>query len=123
MAIVNQVDKRVKMSKWEIVKYQILTHCYLNKISVSEADLNCLTYLALEGDQELTSFCIKAHTKDIFSSIQSVRNCLTKAEKKNLIKKEGKNKKKIFINPDIKVYSQGTVLLDFKFLSVESKES
>jgi hypothetical protein len=123
MAIVNQIDKKVRMSKWEIVKYQILTHCYLNKINVSEADLNCLTFLALEGDQELTSFCTKAHVKDIFSSTQSVRNCLTKAEKKNLIKKEGKNKKKIFINPDLKVHSQGNILLDFKFLSVETKES
>jgi hypothetical protein len=123
MAIVNQVDKKMKMSKWDIVKYQILTHCYINKISVSEADLNCLTYLAIEGDQELTNFCNKAHTKDIFSSIQSVRNCLTKAEKKNLIKKEGKNKKKIFINPDIKVYCLGNILLDFKFLSIETQES
>lgn len=123
MAIVNQVDKKMKMSKWDIVKYQILTHCYINKISVSEADLNCLTYLAIEGDQELTNFCNKAHTKDIFSSIQSVRNCLTKAEKKNLIKKEGKNKKKIFINPDIKVFCIGNILLDFKFLSVETQES
>lgn len=123
MALVNQVDKKVKMTKWDIVKYQILTHCYLNKISVSEADLDCLTYLAIEGDQELTNFCSKAHTKDIFSSTQSVRNCLTKAEKKNLIKKEGKNKKKIFINPDIKVFCTGTILLDFKFLSVETKES
>jgi hypothetical protein len=123
MALVNQVNKKVKMSLWDIVKYQLLTHCYLNKISTSEADLNCLTYLALEGDQELTSFCAKAHTKDIFSSTQSVRNCLTKAEKKNLIIKEGKNKKKIFINPDIKIYSEGTVLLDFKFLSVETTES
>lgn len=123
MAIVNQIGKKVKMNKWEIVKYQILTHCYLNKISVSEADLNCLTYLALEGDQELTSFCNKAHTKEIFSSTQSVRNCLTKAEKKNLIKKEGKNKKKIYINPDLNVYSQGNILLDFKFLSVETQES
>ena len=123
MAIVNQIDKRVKLNKWEIVKYQILTHCYLNKISVSEADLNCLTYLALEGDQELTSFCNKAFSKKIFSSIQSVRNSITKAEKKNLLKKEGKNKKKIFINPDIKVFSKGTILLDFKFLSVETQES
>jgi hypothetical protein len=123
MAIVNQVDKRVKMSTWEIVKYQILTHCYINKITVSEADLNCLTYLAIEGDQELTNFCNKAHTKDIFSSTQSVRNCLTKAEKKHLITKEGKNKKKIFINPDIKVYCTGNILLDFKFLSVETTES
>jgi len=123
MALVNQVDKKMKMSKWDIVKYQILTHCYISKISVSEADLNCLTYLAIEGDQELTNFCNKAHTKDIFSSIQSVRNCLTKAEKKNLIKKEGKNKKKIFINPDIKVFCVGNILLDFKFLSIETQES
>lgn len=123
MAIVNQIDKRVKMSKWEIVKYQLLTHCYLNKINVSEADLNCLTYLSLEGDQELTNFCNKAYSKSIFSSIQSVRNCLTKAEKKGLIKKEGKNKKKIYINPDLKVFSEGNILLDFKFLSVETKES
>lgn len=122
MAVVNQIDKKARMSKWDIVKYQILTHCYINKISVSEADLNCLTYLALEGDQELTSFCNKAHLKEIFSSIQSVRNCLTKAEKKNLIKKEGKNKKKIYLNPEMKVHSKGVILLDFKFLSVETQE-
>jgi hypothetical protein len=123
MALVNQVGKKVKMTKWDIVKYQLLTHCYINKISVSEADLNCLTYLALEGDQELTNFCSKAHGREIFSSIQSVRNCLTKAEKKQLIKKEGKNKKKIYIHPDVGVFVNGTILLDFKFLSVETQES
>ena len=79
MALVNQVDKRVKMTTWQIVKYQILTHCYLFEIPVSEADLNCLTLLAIEGDQELTYFCNKAYDKKIFSSTQSVRNCLTKA--------------------------------------------
>ena len=121
--LVNKIDKKVRMTQWEIVKYQILTYCYLNKISISEADLECLTYLALEGDQELTSFCSKAHKKQIFSSIQSVRNCLTKAEKKNLIKKEGKNRKKIYINPDLKVFSSGNIFLDFKFVSVETKES
>ena len=61
MAIVNQVEKRVRMNTWQVVKYQILTHCYLYDIPVSEADLNCLTLLAIEGDQELTSFCNKAH--------------------------------------------------------------
>ena len=123
MAIVNQVDKRVRMTTWEIVKYQLLTHCYLYKIPVSDADLNCLTFLAIEGEQELTSFCNKAHNKQIFSSTQSVRNCLTKAEKKELIVKEGKNKKKININPIINVHSKGNVLLDFKFLSIETQES
>jgi hypothetical protein len=123
MAIVNQVNKKIKMTKWNIVKYQILTYCHLNNVSVSEADLNCLTFLALEGDQELTSFCSKAYVKEIFSSIQSVRNCLTKAEKKHLIKKEGKNRKKIYINPEMNIFSEGNILLDFKFLSVEAQES
>ena len=122
MALVNQVDKRVRMSRWDIVKYQIITHCYLSKIQVSESDLECLTFLAINGEQELTSFCNMAHDEKIFSSTQSVRNCLTKAEKKNLIKKEGKNKKKIYINPDINVHARGNILLDFKFLSVETNQ-
>lgn len=122
MALVNQINKKVRMNKWDIVKYQLLTHCYLNKITISDSDLDCLTYLTIEGDQELTTFCNKAHTKEIFSSTQSVRNCLTKAEKKDLIKKEGKNKKKIYINPDLKIQALGNVLLDFKFLSVETNQ-
>lgn len=122
MAIVNQVDKRVRMTRWDIVKYQLMTHCYLSKIPVSESDLDCLTLLALNGEQELTSFCNAAHSRKIFSSQQSVRNCLTKVEKKGLIRKEGKNKKKIYINPELKVHSKGNILLDFKFLSVETNQ-
>jgi hypothetical protein len=118
MAIVNQIEKKAKMSRWEIVQYQILTHCYINKVSISDADLNCLTYLAIEGDQELSSFCQKVFSKKIFSSTQSVRNSLRKVEKKNLIVKEGKNKKKIFVNPNMQVCSEGNILLNFKFISI-----
>lgn len=120
MAVVNQVDKRVKIDKWGIVKYQLVTYCYLSNIFVSDAELNCLTYLAIQGEQELTSFCNVIHEKRIFSSPQSVRNCLAKLEKKGMIVKEGKNKKKINLNPVLNVHAKGSILLDFKFLSVES---
>lgn len=120
MALVNQVEKRVRMSKWDIVKYQFITHCYLYKIIISESDLECLTLLAMEGETDITSFCNKAFDKKIFSSIQSVRNCLSKVEKKKLITKEGKNKKKIYISPAVKMVSEGNILLDYKFLSVEA---
>lgn len=123
MAIVNQVDKRVRLTNWQIIKFQLITHCYLFDIPVSDADLNCLTLLASMGDVELTSFCTKAYEMKVFSSTQSVRNCLAKMEKKKLIKKEGKNKKKIYINPELKVHSKGNILLDYKFLSVETQES
>jgi len=120
MAVVNQIEKKAMMSNWEIIKYQLLTHCYISKIQMSEADLDCLTYLCLEGEQELTSFCTKVNEKQIFSSSQSARNCLAKCEKKGLIIKEGKNKKKIYINPDIKLVSTGNILLNFKILSLAS---
>lgn len=122
MALVNQVEKRVRMSRWDIVKYQLVTHCYLYKIPVSESDLDCLTLLAIEGEAELTTFCNKVFDRKIFSSIQSVRNCLTKVEKKRLIRKEGKNKKKIYVNPEIKMQAAGSILLDYKFLCVETPE-
>ena len=118
MAIVHKVEKKMKMDNWSIIKFQLFTYCYLYKIQISDADLNCLTLLVTEGDQELTSFCLKAHEKNIFSSIQSVRNCLTKAEKKNLLIKEGKNKKKIYINPTLNIQSKGNILLNYNFLSV-----
>lgn len=120
MAVVNQVEKKVMMTNWEVVKYQIVTHCYISKIQVSEADLDCLTFLALEGEQELTSFCSKVHDKSIFSSSQSARNSLTKSEKRKLIVKEGKNKKKIFVNPEMQIQSSGNILLNIKILSVAS---
>ena len=123
MAIVNKVDKKMKMNSWDIVKFQLLTYCHLNKILVSDADLECLTLLAIEGDQELSSFCNKANDKKIFSSIQSVRNCLTKAEKKYLLIKEGKNKKKIYINPLLNIQSEGNILLNYQFLSVGTTTS
>jgi hypothetical protein len=123
MAVVNQVDKKVTMNKLAIVKFQLVTHCFLYHIHLSEAELDCLTYLAINGEQELTTLCNIISNEKIFSSAQSARNCLTKLEKKDLIVKEGKNKKKIAINPILKIYSNGNVLLNFKFLSVESKES
>lgn len=122
MALVNQVSKRVKMNLDSVVKYQILTYCYLNDISVTNSDLDCLTLLAKEGEVELTEFCNLGYDNDIFKSPQSVRNAVTKAEKKELIVKSGDGRKIIQINPDMNIQVEAPVLLDFKFAAVESKE-
>jgi hypothetical protein len=118
MALVNQVQKRAVMPKWDVIKYQILTHCYLNKISVSESDLNCLTLLSITGPIEITHFCYDASSEEdwIFKSPQSVRNALNKAEKNNLVIKDVDNKKLIKINPSLKIQVEGDILLDYKFL-------
>lgn len=119
MALVNQVQKRVKMPKWSLVKYQILTHCYINKISLSESDLDCLTLLSFNQPVELTDFCYDASSEEgwIFKSPQTVRNSINKSEKNELIVRDESNKKVIMLNPNMKVQTEGTVLLDYKFLA------
>ena len=125
MALVNQVQKRVKMPKWDVVKFQILTHCYINKISMSESDLNCLTLLSFNQPIELTHFCYDASSEEdwIFKSPQTVRNCINKAEKNGLILKDSDNKKIITLNPALKIQTTGTILLDYKFLGNDTQES
>jgi hypothetical protein len=125
MALVNQVQKRVKMPKWDVVKFQILTHCYINRITVSESDLNCLTLLSLNEPIELTHFCYDASTDEdwIFKTPQTVRNCINKAEKNKLVVKDPNNKKVIRINPAMQIQTEGTVLLDYKFLGDDTKET
>jgi len=120
MALVNKVDKRVRMDKRDIVRYQIMTYCFLNNIQITESDLDCLAELGIIGERELTEFCMHVAEKSIFKTPQSARNAITKAERKKLLIKIGKNRKTIRLAEDIKLQVEGTVLLDFKFVSVES---
>ena len=120
--IVNQVSKKVKMGKNDIAKYQLLTHCYLEKINVSNADLDCLTMLAFNGEIELTEFCNNASDEGVFKTPQSVRNAVIKFERKGMIEKNGKGRKMIKLSPSLNVQAKGNVLLDYKFVSLESEE-
>lgn len=124
MALVNQVQKHVRMAKWDTIKFQLVTHCYLNRIMVSNADLECLTLLSLNSPIELTHFCYDASEEHrVFKSAQTVRNSINKAEKAGLVLKNVSNKKQISINPNLKIQTEGTILLDFKFLANDTQET
>ena len=125
MALVNQVQKRVKMPKWDIVKFQILTHCYINRITMSDSDLNCLTLLCFNQPIELSNFCLDASSEEdwIFKTPQTVRNSINKSEKNGLISKDVNNKKLIVINSALKIQTEGIVYLDYKLLSNDTEKS
>jgi len=120
MALVNRVEKKIKTSGRYVVKYQILTYCFFNDIQISQSDLECLTELAFNKDIELTKFCDLITEKKIFKSAQSARNAVTKASKKSLIFKTGKNKKTISLNSKMSIQYEGIIFLDFKILGNES---
>jgi hypothetical protein len=116
MAIVNKVEKRVKVEKNDVIKYQIITYCFMNNIQISFSDLKCLLELAKMKVTDLTNFCTTISEKKIFKSPQSCRNALQKIKKKGLVIKKGKT---ILINPSMKVQTEGTIFLDFKILGVD----
>ncbi len=123
MAKFNVVDKKVRMGLYDIVRYQILTYCYVNRVQATESDLDCLTILAMTGESDLTEFCLLITEKRIFKSTQSVRNCLVKLERNNLITKEGKTKKRISVNPLMKLQTFGNILINHKFVYVDPQET
>ncbi len=118
MAIVKRVQKKVIMSTKDIIKFQLITHCYLNRITVSNSDLECLTLLSSIGPIEISHFCYDASDeRKIFKSQQTVRNCINKCIKFKLVVRNAKNKKVVFINPKLNVETLGSIFLDYNFLA------
>ena len=123
MAIVTNVDLKLRVDVNKTIKYQILTYCFFNNILISNTDLDFLSELSLISKIEISKFCDLITNKNIFKSPQSARNAISKAEKKNLLTKTGTNKKTITINKNINVQTSGLVLLNYKILGNESQEA
>jgi hypothetical protein len=136
MAKFNVVEKKVSMTLEEIIKFQIITYCYIHKITLSESDLNCLTLLGLNNQAELSDFCNACcahenrdkeptlqHTKVIFKTPQTVRNCLAKMKNYNIISKEGLGHNIIVeLSSDLKIQIEGNILLNFKIYHIGTQE-
>ena len=122
MAQANLVQKKVRMGHRDIIKYQLLTHCFMNNVQLSNNELECLTLLGAFGDYELSEFCNIAVTEKIFKTAQSVRNFLTKATKISLVVKEGSNKKTIKLNDGLSIQTDGNIVLDYKIVYVTQEQ-
>ncbi|HOK59514.1 MAG TPA: hypothetical protein PK432_00875 [Candidatus Dojkabacteria bacterium] len=133
MAKFNVVDKKVNMSLEDIVKFQIMTYCYIHKIILSESDLSCLTLLGLNKKVELSDFCNAccdpsnrdkdvtiSYQKAIFKTPQTVRNCVAKMRNYNIITRDTKT---VELNPELNIQHAGNILLNFKMFHVGTQES
>jgi hypothetical protein len=118
MAQANLVSKKVRMGHRDIIKYQLVTHCFINDIQLSSNELDCLALLGAYGEHELSEFCNVTVTEKIFKTAQTVRNFLTKAGKVKLVNKDGTNKKRISLTDDLKIQTEGNIVLDFKVVYV-----
>lgn len=113
------VDKKVSMSLFDIVKFQINFYCFSNNIRISPAQLDTLAYLGLWDEINISDFCVQIVHEEIFSNTQTVRNFIIKSINDNLVVRKGLGNKIIKLADPIELLNKGTVLINLKLYHVE----
>jgi len=115
------VKKRVRMGHRDIIKFQLITEAFINTLSITNSELDCLALLGAYGEYDMADFCNSIVEEQIFSNSQTVRNFLNKAEKTGLILKKtikGSNRKKVRLNPTFNIQTEGTIILQYTIAHV-----
>lgn len=115
------VQKKIQLDNHDIIKYQLLTYCFANKIKISDAGLECLVTLACSGNTSLSEFCNIVVDNKIFKTSQTVRNFLTDVEQFELVIKTKGNKKFVQINPNLKIQVTGNIILNYQMIYVSEE--
>lgn len=141
-ATVKPVTIKQRLSRWNLIRFQINTYCILRNIKITNADLDMLALLSLLNTTSLSTFCelltktelstgvrIKKQSgketeyKYIFNSLQSARNAIARIIELGLIKSQGKGNIKIQISSDIEVHTDLNLLINYQFLCLDTNES
>jgi hypothetical protein len=117
--VVNRVEKKGFLVKPAIIKFQLLTHCFLKNISLSNPELDCLVLLAIDREADLNVFCRYVERKELYASAQCVRNTLSRLERMGLVEKSGKKNKKVRLNSEIAMQTEGNILLNYQFAHID----
>ena len=129
---VNKITKKLRLSKYDIIKYQIMTECiFFKKENIIPSDIEILTLLSMWGDMELGKFCNAAakhlyvikEPEEFSIRSQNVRNRVSKLISRSFIIKSGDNKKTIVINPEFGINVTGDILLDYNFIALETSKA
>lgn len=113
MAIV--VTRKIKVeSQFKMVKLQFMLHCFLNDINLSNADLDCLTLLAIKGTNN--TVLNEVIEKQIFKTVQAARNCRAKLTKLGFFVNASEGR---YLNSDLSIGIDSIILLDMKIANVK----
>lgn len=107
---------KVRLNYADVIRLQLKFYCFLNRISLSDNEIDCLTLLCSYKSYNLSEFCKIVSSKGIFKSAQSVRNFLNKAYLNGLVEKIETGKSQIRISERIDIKRKGDVYLKYEFL-------
>lgn len=113
------VDKILRLSLHDIIRFQINLYCFDKKIRISPSQLDTLSFLGLYGDINITDFCDQIVNEEVFSNVQTVRNFIGKCVKDGYIIRSGTGNKLVSLNKEMKILCTGNILLNLKVVHVE----
>ena len=111
-------DKKLRLNFIDIVRVQIFFHCFINKISLSDNEIDCLAILSSFSECNLSLFCEKVVEYNVFKSPQTVRNFIVKAVSNGLIDRNGSI---IKISQKMNIKRDDNMLLKYELLYVAKK--
>ena len=117
------INKNIQLSLFDIIKFQINTHCFMNRIKLSPAQMDCLTLLGLYGEINMSDFCIEVVKEEVFGNVQTTRNFVTKCIQKGLVKRGGVGNKLISLADPLEVLTEGNIVLNLKIYHIETNKS
>lgn len=116
------VNKQLPLSLIEVIKFQINMYCFINKIRLSPAQLDCLSLLGMYGEINMSDFCNEVVSEEIFGNVQTTRNFITKCVKDGLVVRSGLGNKLVSINKSLELLTEGTILLNLKVYHLETDQ-
>lgn len=117
------IQQLVRLDKFNIVKYQLMHYCFVNKIILNDTELNCLSYLGELGNIRLTEFNKLGVEKGILGSAPAINNCINRLEDRGFILKERAGKKLICLHPKIRIESEGNIVINLRLVKLETTKT
>ena len=118
----NLWQRGVKMTVEEIVKFQLLVHCYISSIRVTPLALDVLTIIGVQGECALTDIITELVDRGMFTQGQAARTLLSRMEDAGLVvkkKMEGTNKNKlIYLHPSIGIQNTTPIYAEVKAICI-----
>ena len=120
---IDVIDKKVSLSQFDIIRFQLTMYCFLNNIKISPAQLNTLAYLVMWGEMNISDFCDQIVEEEIFGNPQTVRNFILQSVRSGYVVRKGKGKKLIELSDSVDLGGRRIIKKNLKVYYVESQES
>lgn len=117
------ISHNTQLNKFEIVKYQIMNYCFINKVRLGETELTCLALLGECGPILMTDFWKLVVAKGVLKNPIGVNNILLRLHDKKLVVKQNSSKKTVEINPELNIHAEGDIVINLKLYKLEAKKA